>query len=147
MSSESQPSKFNIIKHRQSPTTAVTETGHTVHKAEFVMVPNPMNPDQLVQVQCADYHNEHFVYIDPMFYEDLPPESAERYWWAMCTCGSPAVMIGGADVSEHQEHNWLHDILERGGRNVQNMLVCQHYHQGHRQGHGWHQGQSGRKWS
>lgn len=148
MSDERKPTNFNIIKHRASPTTATTAAGHQVKKEEFLIVPSPFNPEQMVTIRCADYHDEHFVYLDPLFFEDIPPDSGVAVWWAMCTCGSKAVVIGGADASEHEEHNWLHEILERGGKNVNNIMVCEHYHTRLvMHGHGWHQGQSGRKWT
>lgn len=144
---DQKPTSFNIIKHRGSPTSAVTASGHTVTKQEFVIIPSPYNPDELTTVQCADYHDEHFVYIDPMMYAELEADSPERYWFAMCTCGSPAIIVGGADVSDHEGHNWIQEILSRGGKNVLNMLVCNHYYTKLMEnGHGWHQGQSGRQW-
>jgi hypothetical protein len=148
MGEEKKPTGYNIIKHRGSPTEATTAAGHKVTKQEFIVTPSPFNVDQIVTIQCADYHDEHFVYLDPLFFEDIPPDSGMAVWWAMCTCGSKAIVIGGADVSEHLDQNWIQEILARGGKNVDNMLVCEHYHERMvMHGHGWHQGQSGRKWT
>ena len=141
------PTSYNIIKTRGSPTEATTESGHHVSKEDFVIIPSPFDVSQMVTVQCADYHNEHFVYIDPLFFLELKPDDPRKFWFAMCTCGSKAVIVGGGDASQHEGHNWIMEILERSGKNVENMLVCEHYLRKLKErGHGWHQGQDGTEW-
>ncbi|MCK5548801.1 MAG: hypothetical protein KAI64_07280 [Thermoplasmata archaeon] len=141
------PTIFNIIKKRGSPTEATTAAGDKVKKEPFLIVPSPHNPDTLVTIQCADYHEEHFVYLDPLFFIDLKPDDPRKIWWAMCTCGSPAVVVGGTTAAKHEGHNWIHEVLNRDGHNVENILVCEHYMARlDTQGHGWHQGQEGRQW-
>lgn len=76
---------FTIIHHRGDPTHATTVDGHKVEKREFIYVP------EIGNVKAADYHGEHFVYADP---EALPPLNKKGRWFAMCTCGSPAVIVG-----------------------------------------------------
>ena len=84
--------KFSVIKQRGSPTTAVTEDGKKVEKLEHVYCENPFDPresgdpeKEMIQVVCVDYHNEHFVYMNPT--------NKVGTWFAFCTCGSPAVII------------------------------------------------------
>lgn len=91
------PSKYNIIKHRGSPTEAITLTGHKVEKQEYVYFQLPESFGGLakgawITMRCADYHGSHFIYIDPVYLEDGP--HAAGHVFAMCTCGSPAVLTG-----------------------------------------------------
>lgn len=137
------PVSYNIIKSRGDPTTAITLTGHRVEKKPFVIMPNPMDSEgyasKPMALKCADYHNEHFVYIDPLFEKDLPKTEKRRYWFAMCTCGSPAGMIGPGDVAIHEGENW--------DGTQENMLVCQAYFQNLLMyGHGFHVGQDPTEW-
>ena len=134
---------YNIIKSRGDPTSAITLTGHRVEKKAFVIMPNPMDSlgyaSKPMALKCADYHNEHFVYIDPMFAVDLPKTETRQFWFAMCTCGSPAGMIGPGDVAIHEGHKW--DGTQG------NMLVCQYYFQMLlMHGHGFHVGQDPTEW-
>lgn len=132
---------FNIAKHRGSPTEAITLTGHKVEKQErvYFKVPEEAQLGQImggewISLKCADYHNEHFLYVDPVFLQEGP--EAKGHWFAMCTCGSPAVIIETSDTI-------LHDSLESG-----NVLVCYHYMlTKSNYGHGWHVGQDNRKWT
>jgi len=148
MSEEQRKTSYNIIKQRGSPTEAITLTGHHVTKKDEVLIPSPFDNTQMMFVRCADYHMEHFVYVDPNFEKELPEDEDKQYWFAMCTCGSPAVIIGGEDVSIHEGHNWLQDILSNMGGPPPNMLVCQAYMTTLKMhGHGYHQGQGKRKWA
>lgn len=76
---------FSIIKHRGDPKYATTLDGYRVQKHEKVYI-----PEWKAWVMCADYHMEHFVYLDPMAYL----KNKLGRWFAMCTCGSPAVIVG-----------------------------------------------------
>jgi hypothetical protein len=88
--------RFSIIKQRGSPTEATTMSGHKVFKEKEILCPNPLNPDpdamqkDIIMVKCIDYHDEHFVYLDP--------ENKPGGWFAWCTCGSPAVIIYGVEA-------------------------------------------------
>lgn len=88
--------KFSIIKQRGSPTEATTMSGKKVFKEDHIVCPNPMNPNpeaqsrDLIMVKCMDYHDEHFVYLDP--------ENKPGGWFAWCTCGSPAVITYGSSA-------------------------------------------------
>lgn len=80
---------FSIIKRRGDPKTALTMDGIEVSKEDSVLIDDPYDtntPQRKIEVICMDYHNEHFVYIDPV--------NKKGRWFAWCTCGSPAVVIG-----------------------------------------------------
>jgi len=129
---------FNIIANRNSPTEAVTLAGQRVEKQEFVFFKLPGEIGKLktgdwVSIKCADYHNEHFLYIDPSYLAE--GKDGYGHWFAMCTCGSPAVII---DVHGTKEHDVQED---------RNLLVCYHYMlMKTTYGHGWHVGQDKRRW-
>ena len=83
--------KFSIIKNRGDPKSATTLSGHRVEKEENVICEDPWDvnvPRRMIQIKCMDYHMEHFVYLDPA----KPGEKSS--WFAWCTCGAPAVIIG-----------------------------------------------------
>lgn len=132
---------YNIIKHRGSPEEAITLSGHRVEKQEYVYFKIPEEAQlgnlmggEWMSLKCADYHMEHFIYIDPVFLMEGP--EATGHWFAMCTCGSPAVILDTKGTIEH-------DTLE-----TQNLLVCYHYMlTKSNYGHGHHVGQDKRKWT
>lgn len=129
---------FNIIKRRGDPTWAITLSGHRVEKQDFVYLKDHNGEYQTVK--CADYHNEHFVYIDPDYNEETAEGQqvdGKKGWFAMCTCGSPAVLVGGKTGALGSE---FVDYREE-------TLVCMvHTQRLLRYGKGWHQGQSERRW-
>jgi hypothetical protein len=131
------PTLFNIIRHRGDPQVATTASGHTVIKKDRVIIPSPLD-GKMISLRCADYHMEHFVYIDPLFATKLP-EDAPGYWFAMCTCGSPAVIISPAEAA-------LHDGDKYDG-SQDNELVCQFYMNTLMAfGLGYHANQEGNRW-
>jgi hypothetical protein len=71
---------FAVIQQRGDPYKAITLDGQTVVREEKVFIPEYQN-----FVACAPY-SSHFVYLDP--------SGIEQRWFAMCTCGSPAVIVG-----------------------------------------------------
>lgn len=71
--------RFQIIKHYNDPDHAQLPTGEWVQREERVFIKELGG-----FVVCAPYDN-HFVYL-------LPPR--KDTWFAFCTCGSPAVLIG-----------------------------------------------------
>ncbi len=77
------PNTFSIIHHRGMQNSAVTLDGYKVERRDFVYIKNHG------KVRCAPYDN-HFVYLDPKPVRFGEPER----WFALCTCGSPAVIIG-----------------------------------------------------
>jgi hypothetical protein len=76
---------FNIIRSRNDLNTVETIDGVRVHRQESVYVDSDAYRGM---VKCAPYDN-HFIFIDPMWTK-IPGR-----WFAMCTCGSAAVMVGG----------------------------------------------------
>ena len=73
---------FSIIHHRGSLNEATTQDGYTVYRQEQVFI-----PEWGVFVKCAPYDN-HFVFIDPVY------EKVIGRWFASCTCGAMATLIG-----------------------------------------------------
>lgn len=71
---------FSIIKQFNSPTEAVTVDGNKVYRKEKVYI-----PEWGAFAKCAPYDN-HFVYLDT--------SNKVGRWFAVCTCGSPAVLVG-----------------------------------------------------
>jgi len=135
---------YNIIANRGDPKTATTLSGHHVEKKEDVIIPSPFD-GTMISLKCADYHLEHFVYIDPLFQMKLPDDDRRQVWFAMCTCGSPAVIIGPGEASVHEDVSWL-DRMTGKGINV-NMLVCQFYMMTLLEhNHGWHMNQDKKEW-
>jgi len=134
------PTSFNIITSRGDPEHATTLSGHHVEKLERVVIPSPFASGNFITLKCADYHMEHFVYIDPMFDKTLPESETKSYWFAMCTCGSPAVIISGVEAARHE------GVAPNPA--IEWMLVCQFYQTSLIQGgHGYHLNQDKRKWS
>lgn len=81
---------FNIIHHRGQPNTAVTLSGHTVKREEKLYLVEMNTQLGLPSVlHCAQY-DDHFVYIDP--------ENVAGRWFAMCTCGAPAVIVNSSQL-------------------------------------------------
>lgn len=76
---------FAIIKHFNSPNFATTVDGHTVERKETIFI-----PDWGAFVRCASY-DDHFVYEDPE-----AVKGKKGRWYHMCSCGSPAVIVGYA---------------------------------------------------
>lgn len=106
---------FSIIKHRGDPNSATTLDGHKVYKRESVYI-----PEMGGKVRCAPY-SSHFVYLDPS-------NKAGR-WFAMCTCGSPAVITG--------YKAYKRDASSNEGA----MLICKYHGD-----YGHHQNEQGSHW-
>lgn len=70
---------FAIIHHRGSLNEAETADGHRVYKQKSLLFP------EHGWVLCAPYDN-HFTFIDPT--------DVIGRWSPMCSCGSPAVIVG-----------------------------------------------------
>lgn len=101
---------FSVIHHRGDPTSAVLAGGVTVTKQDYVFFRDPDGAWR--KVKCADYHGEHFLFIDPEW-----EKGKIGRWFAMCTCGSPAVIISPSDARGHES-----EIEEQ-------LLVCYVYQQ------------------
>ena|SRR3990167_3674084 len=117
---------FNIVRQRGTPTEAILESGHKVEKQEYVYFRKPnedaSGPGDWTMIKCADYHGEHFVYLDPVY--NLPARKVDPNkhstgrgrFFAACTCGSPAVIVGPIDAALEDS-----DCKEQ-------LLVCFIYH-------------------
>lgn len=90
----SKASTFNVIRFRGDQTKVQLVTGEIVEKQDFIYVKD--NENKVHAMPCADYHGEHFIYADPRY--NLDGDEGRGHWFAMCTCGSPAVKIGWTDV-------------------------------------------------
>lgn len=117
---------FNIIKHRDGPTKVILKSGHKVTKENYIYFQAPnadaSAPGDWMMVKCADYHGEHFVYLDPLYNTDALHADPDKritgrgHWFAMCSCGSPAVVVGPTEAAKEDS-----DCPER-------LLVCYTYH-------------------
>lgn len=72
---------FSIIKHKGDLDHAETADGYKVHRQEKIFF------KEHGYVKCAPYDN-HFIYDDPMANKII------GRWTPMCSCGSPAGIIG-----------------------------------------------------
>jgi hypothetical protein len=89
---------FNRIAQRGGANKATLASGHVVHKADYIVATKPddgAEGEKPVMFEVADYHGEHFIYADPL-YEAEPETPLSKRWFAMCTCGSAAVIIDAA---------------------------------------------------
>jgi len=108
MKAERKSSKysFSYVKYFNSPNSATLNSGRTVYRSEKIFVPKYNK-----WVVCAPYDN-HFIYLDP-----TPAVPGDRRWLLMCTCGSPAVIVG-ANVYKKDASPAV------GGTTVGEMIVC-----------------------
>lgn len=113
--SQNEGMSFSIIKQRGDPDEATTLDKYKVTRKEKVFLPEFGG-----WVRCAPY-SSHFVYLDPT--------GKKGRWFASCTCGSPAVVVG-------------YDAYRRDqSANEGTMLVCLYHAQ-----HGYHTNEQGSNW-
>lgn len=76
------------VKRTGDPKVAYTldTPPRRVEKEDFVMFEDPSEGWKLIYP--IDY-GEHFIYADPVYAE----AGGQGRWFAMCTCGSPAVIV------------------------------------------------------
>jgi len=113
---------FAIIRQFGSPNEATTLDGHKVQRKEEIYI-----PDWGKFVKCAPY-DDHFIYEDP--------EAKKKIgrWVHMCTCGSPAIIVG--------YNQYAQDASKYSG----GLLVCKYFTDTSLEnGFGVHQ-TGGRKW-
>jgi len=84
MSHKEEGFTFSIIRQFNSKNTAITHGGHSVSRMEQLYFPEPTAR----MVACAPY-DTHFVYDDPEV-----AKGTKFRWTPMCTCGSPAGIVG-----------------------------------------------------
>lgn len=106
---------FAVIKHRGTQNNAETLDGHQVKREDRLLLRTYANefPSGIL---CAPYDN-HFIYLDPMAYK------IKGRWSTMCTCGSPAVIVG-------------YDAYKSKASDQGTMLVCLIHTQTGRHGDG-----------
>lgn len=79
--------RFNIIHHRGQPNEAILEDGTKINRMESVFILEY----GLVKTMPSDIH---FCF--------LFPQNNPRYrWFAGCTCGAPAVIVGSNPYSHY----------------------------------------------
>jgi hypothetical protein len=108
---------FAIIKHRGDLNHAETADGYKVHRQKKVWL-DATEGSRGRYVMCAPYDN-FFIFIDPAW------KKMRGRWFAMCACGSPAVLIGS--------DTYAHDASPSTEGTVKGeMLVCMiHAQTGH----------------
>ncbi len=121
--------QFQLVRQVGSPDKLTLKRGkseYQIEKAEYVYFLEPNDdasaPGDWRTVKCADYHGEHFVFLEPT-YNVLPQhvdpnkmDTGRGKWFAMCTCGSPAVIVGPAEARKEESN-----LAEQ-------LLVCLYYH-------------------
>lgn len=107
MSDENFRQAFNIIRVAGIPQEATTTDNYKVYRTDKIFV-----PEFFRFVKCAPYDN-HFIYEDPEFLKGTLGR-----WFAMCTCGSNAVIVG--------YNVYKDDASPSSGSGLQTgeMLVC-----------------------
>lgn len=105
--------KFNfaIIKHRGDLDNATTADGYKVHRQDKLFF------EGHGWVKCAPMDN-HFVYDDPAF------KKKRGRWSPMCTCGSPAGIVGYNAYVDNASPTGKFDSSVPG-----EMIICLHHAQ------------------
>lgn len=111
--SEIPKANFAIIKVKGDLNTCQTADGHTVHRSDKVWVEEPGKPGRFVFCAPDDMH---FVFIDPVW------KKVKGRWFAMCSCGSPAVITGYKVYEKFGSPTTQSESTIPG-----EMLICYHY--------------------
>ncbi len=105
-----------IIRRRSSPNSAITHDGKEVRREEKVFYAEYDDEGYTISgrfIGCCPYDN-HFVFIDPVW------KQVKGRWFAACTCGSTAVIVGYNAYRRDASPNT--DSTTPG-----EMLVCYHH--------------------
>ena len=102
---------FAIIKHRGDLNHAETADGYKVHRQKKIWFPGHG------YVMCAPMDN-HFIYDDPMAGKII------GRWTPMCTCGSPAGIVGYNAYKDNATPTNRKESSVAG-----EMLICLHHAQ------------------
>jgi len=107
--------KFNfaIIKHRGDLNHAKTADGYSVHREKRVYI---VEQGKGRWVYCAP-DSEHFVFIDPAW-----KRGKVGRWFAMCSCGSAAVITGYNAYANYGSSTDKEESTVPG-----EMLICLEY--------------------
>lgn len=112
--------RFSKIRQRGSPTEVTLDSGHVVKKQKWLYIKAATsgfvdpNNEQWESYEAADYHGEHFLYVDPLYHVDGP--EGRGHSAIMCTCGSPGSIIGGMDARSEDSDR------------MKKLAVCHVYH-------------------
>ena len=111
-----QTNKFNfaVIKHRGDLNHAETADGYKVERSTKVWVTEPDGLNGRY-IYCSP-DSDHFIYVDPMW------TKIKGRWFAMCSCGSPAV-ITGYDAYKQYGSPTTKEESHRAGE----MLICMEF--------------------
>ena len=102
---------FSIIKHRGDLNHAETAEGYKVHRKDRIYFRDHG------WIKCAPYDN-HFIYDDPFSYNKV------GRWSPMCTCGSPAGIVGYNDYIHNASPTSKFDSTIPG-----ELIICLHHAQ------------------
>jgi hypothetical protein len=102
---------FAIIKHRGDLNHAETADGYKVHRQNKVWITEPDGMNGRF-IHCSP-DDVHFIYIDPMW------TKIKGRWFAMCSCGSPAVITGYDAYKEYGSPTSKEESTRPG-----EMLIC-----------------------
>lgn len=112
-----------IVRFTGDKKSAVTSTGKTVYRSENLW----MGKDYKF-VHCANF-GSHFIYHDPDFNSrtgnwpmNSDGSSPKKYlgrWTPLCTCGSPAAVIGSDDYAQ-----WASPTNKSESTSPGQMLMC-----------------------
>ena len=114
--SEIPKANFAIIKHRGDLNTCQTADGFTVHRRDKVWVEEADGRNGRF-IFCAP-DDMHFIFIDPVWKKVI------GRWFAMCSCGSPAVITGYKAYEQFGSPTTPAESTTPG-----EMLICYHYAQ------------------
>lgn len=106
----------SLIRHGD-PNKAQLPSGHWVYKNPFIAFTMPSDgaqPERPNLIPAADYHTEHFIYSDPLYETD----GGVGHHFAMCTCGSEAVVIDRATALR---------LNHEFPMNAPQLVVCKFY--------------------
>lgn len=107
--------QFAVIKSRGSLDECETADGFIVHRADKLFVEEADGSGRFIF--CAP-DDDHFIFIDPMWRRIV------GRWFAMCSCGSPAVITGYKAYEAFGSPTTRAESTRPG-----EMLICYHFAQ------------------
>jgi len=107
---------FAVIKSRGDLNTCTTADGNKVHRQNMVWI-EEVDGSNGRFVACAP-DDTHFVFIDPVWKKKI------GRWFALCSCGSPAVVTGYNAYKSFGSPTTKAESTRPG-----ELLICYHYAQ------------------
>jgi len=107
--------QFAVIKRRGDLNTCETADGHIVHRQDKLFVEEADGSGRFIF--CAP-DADHFIFIDPVWRNII------GRWFAMCSCGSPAVITGYKAYEAFGSPTTRQESTRPG-----EMLICYHFGQ------------------